>query len=160
MTGQLLAAAGWIGSVGGAIVLIFAAIRSFLQWPTTEAVVSGEECTVFIVNDGPTHIHVVGFSTLWPRDIRFGIQKIGQPDPKEPWKPGPDLPVEWTSYLRVSEVVKPGERAEVRFLLSTPRDLSNATVIIMAMRSARFVARRSWKPVKTLQMATPTKITA
>lgn len=152
----MLEIASWITGVGGAVGLIVIAARHILRWPETDAVIldptNGQgQCALTVINDGNTHIEVVRVRTLWPRNLLFGYQRYGKAP--QPWEPPPSLPIDWKSSLDIAEVVPPGERRTLTFLVSNFPIESNSQTILAEFRSARFSARRSWKPVKMLAMA-------
>jgi hypothetical protein len=146
-----------ITSIAAAIGVIYTIIRQILKWPETEAIVTYIEdgkahCSLHVINEGKTHIHVVRVAILWPRSMRLGKERYA--DGPNPWTPGPLLPVDWSLSLPVSLVVEPGSKGTLEFVLSNFPIDSNTQSVLIEMRAARFIARRSWKPVKILHMAT------
>jgi hypothetical protein len=159
----LLALATWLTGIGGSIVLLYSGVRYFLQWPTTEAILlSGDdgtgECRLRVINDGPTHIQIQGIAVLWPRRMRIGIQEHGKAD--QDWEAPPKLPVDWKTSLPAAVVVGPKSEATISFLASDFSSSLSNQFILIKLFSARFVARKSWKAVKTLHMQTETKTKA
>jgi hypothetical protein len=158
-------AAGWISSIGGAIALVILAARQVIGWPVAyvwmENPRAGEtSARLTVVNKGDQRIDVVSIGGFWPRGMVFDVADIGRMmmvvGSDTPWIPE-RRPPNYRTELPVGLSIEAGGKGLFDFAISG-EITSTMPWARIKLRSARFIARTSWMPVKMLHAATPNMI--